>query len=93
MNDKSNFDAEQANHTPSLQEIPAPLKKETEMDANKKGKHLMIQHNVFLALAVLLTLAVGHSYIYSWETGRGMVIALTIMSWYAFLSVSEKIEG
>lgn len=85
--------AEQVKHAPSLQEIPAPLNKETEMDAYKKGKYLMIQHNVFLALAVLLTLVVGHSYIYSWETGRGMTIALTIMSWYAFLAVNEKIEG
>lgn len=85
--------AEQAKHVPPLQEIPAPLNKETEMDAFKKGKYLMIQHNVFLALAVLLTLVVGHSYIYSWETGRGMTIALTIISWYAFLSVNEKIEG
>jgi len=39
--------AEQAKHAPSLQEIPAPLNKETEMKAYKKGKKLMIQHNVF----------------------------------------------
>jgi hypothetical protein len=47
--------AEQAKHAPSLQEIPAPLNQETEMKAYKKGKKLMTQHNVFLALAVLTT--------------------------------------
>jgi hypothetical protein len=38
-----------------LQEIPAPLNKETEMKAYKKGKKLMIQHNVFLGFAVFTT--------------------------------------
>ena len=85
--------AEQAKNAPSLQEIPAPLNKETEMKAYKKGKYLMIQHNVFLALAVFLTLVVGHSFVYSWENGRGVIMALTIVCWYAFISVNEKIEG
>ena len=58
--------AEQAKVTISLQEIPAPLKKETEMEALKKAKKLMIQHNVFLAFAVILTLMAGLSYIFLW---------------------------
>ena len=43
--------AEQAKHAPSLQEIPAPITKETEMESLKKVKKQMlaVQHNVFLA--------------------------------------------
>lgn len=85
--------AKQAKQAPHLQEIPVPLNKETEMKAYKKGKYLMIQHNIFLALAVFLTLVVGHSFVYSWENGRGMIMALTIVCWYAFISVNEKISG
>ena len=84
--------AEKAKQATSLQEIPAPLNKETEMKSIKKGKNLMIQHNVFLGLAILFTLVVAHSYIFAWETGRGMVIFLTIVSWYAFLWVNDGID-
>lgn len=84
--------AEQAKNSSALQEIPAPLNKETEMRAYIKGKNLMIQHNVFLALAVFLTLVIGHSYIYSWENGRGVIIGLAIVCWYIFVSVNEKIN-
>ena len=84
--------AEQAKNSSALQEIPAPLNKESEMRAFIKGKNLLIQHNVFLALAVFLTLVIGHSYVYSWENGRGVIIGLAIVCWYVFVSVNEKIN-
>jgi predicted anti-sigma-YlaC factor YlaD len=89
--------AEQAKVAPSLQEIPAPLKKETEMEALKKVKKLMIQHNVFLALAVILTLMMGISYIFLWDEPRGAAApfvfgGLAVMFWFAFFVVNRKIS-
>jgi predicted anti-sigma-YlaC factor YlaD len=89
--------AEQAKVAPSLQEIPAPLKKETEMEALKKVKKLMIQHNVFLALAVILTLMMGISYIFLWDEPRGAAApfvfgGLAAMFWFAFFVVNRKIS-
>lgn len=89
--------AEQANIAISLQGIPAPLKKETEMEALKKVKKLMIQHNVFLALAVILTLMMGISYIFLWDEPRGAVApfvfgGLAAIFWTAFFIVNRKIS-
>lgn len=88
---------EQAKVTPSLQEIPAPLRKENEMEALKKVKKLMIQHNVFLALAVILTLMIGISYIFLWDEPRGAAApfvfgGLAAFFWTAFFVVSRKIS-
>lgn len=88
--------AEQAKITISLQEIPAPLKKETEMEALKKVKKLMIQHNVFLALAVILTMMAGLSYIFLLDEPRGPVApfifgGLAAIFWTAFFVVNRKI--
>ena len=83
-------------HAPSLQEIPAPLKKETEMEALKKVRKLMVQHNVFLALAVVLTIMVGISYIFLWDEPRGAAApyvfgGLAGIFWIAFFLVNRKI--
>ena len=88
---------EQAKIAPSLQEIPAPLKKENEMEALKKVKKLMIQHNVFLALAVILTLMMGISYIFLWDEPRGAAApfvfgGLAAFFWTAFFMVNRKIS-
>jgi hypothetical protein len=90
--------AEQAKSAPSLQEIPAPLNKETEMEALKKVKKLMVQHNVFLALAVVLTIMMGISYIFLWDEPRGAQApfvfgGLATLFWIAFFWVNRKIEG
>ena len=87
---------EQAKIAPSLQEIPAPLRKENEMEALKKVKKLMIQHNVFLAFAVILTLMAGLSYIFLWDEPRGDVAplvfgGLAVIFWTAFFVVNRKI--
>ena len=83
-------------HATSLQEIPAPLKKETEMEALKKVRKFMVQHHVFLALAVVLTIMVGISYIFLWDEPRGAVApyvfgGLAGIFWIAFFLVNRKI--
>ena len=89
--------AEQAKQAPSLQEIPVPLKKENEMEALKKVKKLMVQHNVFLALAVILTVMMGISYIFLWDEPRGAQApfvfgGLATLFWIAFFWVNRKIS-
>lgn len=89
--------AEQAKQAPSLQEIPAPLNKEIEMEALKKIKKLMVQHNAFLFLAVILTLMAGISYIFLWDEPRGAQApfvfgGMAIPFWIAFFWVNRKIS-
>lgn len=89
--------AEQAKRSPSLQEIPAPLKKENEMEALKKVRKLMVQHNVFLALAVILTIMMGIAYIFLWDEPRGAQApfvfgGLAVVFWGAFFWVNRKIS-
>ena len=87
---------EQARQTPSLQEIPAPLNKETEMEALKKIKKLMVQHNVFLFLAIALTIMAGISYIFLWDEPRGpqapfVFGGMAVPFWIAFFWVNRRI--
>lgn len=89
--------AQQAKNAPSLREIPAPIKKETEMEALKKVKKLMVQHNVFLALAVVATFMVGISAVFLWDEPRGpqapyIFGGLALIFWVAFFVVNRKIE-
>ena len=87
--------AEQAKNAPSLQEIPAPLNKETEMKAYKKGKKLMIQHNVFLGLAVFTTFLVGPAFfsLRDEDPFAPLVIAgIAVLFWTAFFWVNRKID-
>jgi len=89
--------AEQAKQAPHLQDIPAPLKKENEMEALKKVKKMMVQHNLFLALAVILTIMVGISYIFLWDEPRGAQApfvfgGMATIFWVAFFWVNRKIS-
>jgi hypothetical protein len=89
--------AKQAKNATSLQEIPVPINKETEMEALKKVRKLMVQHNVFLALAVILTLMVGISYIFLWDEPRGAAApfvfgGMATLFWIAFFMVNRKIS-
>ncbi len=89
--------AEQAKNATSLQEIPAPINKETEMEALKKVKRLLVQHNIFLALAVILTVMVGISYIFLWDEPRGAAApfvfgGLASIFWLAFFLVNRNIS-
>ena len=87
--------AEQAKNAPSLQEIPAPLNKETEMKAYEKGKKLMIQHNVFLALAVITTfLTIPGTISLRDEDPLApfLFIGIALIFWIAFFVVNKKIS-
>ena len=91
--------AEQAKSAPSLQEIPAPLRKDNEMEALKKVKKMMlsVQHHVFLALAVITTFMVGVSYIFLWDEPRGpqapfVFGGLALIFWIAFFIVNKRIS-
>ncbi|RPI91292.1 MAG: hypothetical protein EHM40_16185 [Chloroflexi bacterium] len=89
--------AGQAKRATSLQEIPVSLKKENEMEALKKVKKLMVQHNMFLALAVILTIMVGLSYIFLWDEPRGAAApfvfgGLAGIFWVAFFMVNKRIS-
>ena len=91
--------AEQAKNAPSLQEIPAPINKETEMESLKKVKKMMlsVQHHVFLAMAVITTFMVGVSAVFLWDEPRGpqapyIFGGLTLIFWIAFLLANKKIS-
>lgn len=67
------------------------------MEALKKVKKLMIQHNIFLALAVILTLMMGISYIFLWDEPRGPAApfvfgGLAAFFWTVFFVVNRKIS-
>jgi anti-sigma factor RsiW len=90
--------AEQAKNVPSLQEIPAPINKESEMEALKKVKKMMlsVQHHVFLAVAVIATFMVGISAVFLWDEPRGpqapyIFGGLALIFWIAFFLVNKKI--
>ena len=87
--------AEQAKHAPSLQEIPAPITKETEMEALKKVKKLMIQHNVFLFMAVLttfLSVPAAISLYDEFPPAPFLFLGVAIIFWVAFFWVNRKID-
>jgi len=87
--------AEQAKHAPSLQEIPAPLNKETEMKAYKKGKKLMTQHNLFLLGAIFMTFLTAPATISLRDEdpiAPFLFGGIALIFWVAFLWVNKKID-
>jgi anti-sigma factor RsiW len=87
--------AEQAKMAPTLQEIPAPLNKETEMKAYKKGRKLMVQHNVFLFMAVLTTFLSVPAAISLYDEFRPapfLFLGIAAIFWSGFFWVNRKIE-
>lgn len=88
---------EQAGQATFLQDIPKPLKKENEMEAFKKARKLMIQHNVFLTVAVIQTCMVGISFAFFWDGNHGAAVpfvfgGLALFFWIAFFLVNRRIE-
>ena len=85
--------ANQAKNAASLQEIPAPINKETEMETFKKVKKLMVQHNVFLVLAVLTTfmLPMGMPLLVNWHV-KTTCFRCLILSLLACSKTSRKKE-
>jgi len=87
--------ANQAKNAASLQEIPAPINKETEMEAFKKVRKLMVQHNVFLALAVLTTFLTGMAFISLRDEdpfAPFIMMGMAGIFWFAFFMVNRKIS-
>jgi len=87
--------AEQAKNAPSLQEIPAPLNKETEMKAYKKGKKLMTQHNLFLLGAIFMTFLTAPATISLRDEdpiAPFLFGGIALIFWIAFLWVNKKID-
>jgi hypothetical protein len=85
--------AEQASRATSLQEIPAPLKKETEMESLKKAKKQLVLRNIYMVLALLFTFDIGillifhitpiAAYMFAWMAG---------LFWYAYYRVNKKMS-
>lgn len=84
--------AEQATKASSLQEIPAPLKKENEMESLKKAKKQMVLRNIYMALALLFTFDVGVLLIFHLEPIAVYALAWTAgLLWYAYYRINKKI--
>jgi hypothetical protein len=87
--------AEQAKHAPSLQEIPVPLNKETEMKSYKRGKKLMTQHNVFLGFAVFTTFLTFPAFVSLRDEdpfAPFVIAGIAALFWIAFFIVNRKID-
>jgi len=87
--------AELAKHAPSLQEIPAPINKETEMKSYKKGRKLMIQHNVFLGLAVFTTFLSFPAFVSLRDEdplAPFYIAGVAVIFWVAFFWANKKID-
>ena len=76
-------------------DIPITLTEENEMKAFKKAKRLMIQHNLFLLLAVLFTFlfAMGLTFIAD-ERPIGPVVFLGVagLFWFLFFRVNRQFD-
>lgn len=84
--------AEQAKRATTLQEIPAPLKKETEMEALKKAKRQMALRNVYMVLALLFTFDAGVLVIFHLLPIAIYVMAwVAALCWYAYYRINKKI--
>lgn len=87
--------AEQAKKIKPLQEIPAPYNKENEMDAFKKVKRLMVQHNVFLILAVITTFMFGMSLIFLLDENPiapYVILGLSAFFWAGFYRANKQMS-
>lgn len=78
-----------------LQEIPAPFDKENEMEAFKKVKRTMFQHNIFLILAVITTFMFGMSWIFLLDENPiapYVILGLAGFFWTAFFIVNKQLS-
>jgi len=83
--------ADQTQHTTSLQEIPAPLKKETEMESLKKAKKQMVLRNIYMVLALLFTFDIGILLIFHiMPIAVYMFVWMAGLLWYAYYRVNKK---
>jgi len=84
--------AEQAKCATPLQEIPAPLKKETEMESLKQAKRQIVLRNVYMVLALLFTFDAGILMIFHLEPiAIYVMLWMAGLFWYAYYRVNKKI--
>lgn len=79
----------------NLSDIPIQLTEDHEMKAFKKAKRLMVQHNVYLVLAVLFTFlfAMGLTFIADERPiGPAIFLAVAGLFWYLFYRVNRTLE-
>lgn len=87
--------AQKAKEFTPLQEIPAPYHKENEMEAFKKVKRMLFQHNIFLILAVVTTFMFGMSLIFLLDENPiapFVILGLSGFFWAAFLVVNRQLS-
>jgi VIT1/CCC1 family predicted Fe2+/Mn2+ transporter len=89
--------SEQADLKNTLQEIPAPINKESEMEALRKAKRLMVQHNAFLAAAIVLSMMTALSYLFLSDEPRGAVAplifgGLAVVFWVGFFMANRGLS-
>lgn len=86
--------AQRAQETKLPNDIPIPLTEDDEMKAFKKAKRLMLQHNLFLFLAVLFTFlfAMGLTFIAD-ERPQGPVAFFFVagLFWLLFYRVNRQL--
>ena len=76
--------------------IPLPVNKETEMEAFKKVKRLMVQHNLFLVAAILTTFLTGMAYLFvSDDTPAApfVLLALAAFFWVGFYLINRQFDA
>jgi hypothetical protein len=88
--------AERAGQSKIPNDLPIPLTEDTEMKAFKKARRLMIQHNLFLILAILFTFlfAMGLTFIAD-ERPIGPVVFLLVagLFWFLFYRVNRRLDA
>ncbi len=93
--------ARQASQTPALEPITIPLTKDDEMKSFERTKRLLFQKNLFLALAIFVSLSLlafrieetGVTWL--WQGARGMVWVLVVAAallWVAFASITYQLQ-
>lgn len=76
-------------------DIDVPLQEEDEMKAFKKAKRMMIQHNLFLILAVAFTFmfAIGMTVLLDENpVGPAVFFVLALVFWSAFALVNRRMN-
>lgn len=88
--------AQRAQEMDISEDIDIPLKEEDEMKAFKRAKRLMIQHNLFLAIAVAFTFmfAIGVTVLLD-ENPLGPLVffILAAASWSMYFLVNRRMDG
>ena len=85
--------AERARRAPSLQEIPTPITKETEMEALEKIKRWTLWRNLLLVTALIFTFDVGIMVVFHLiPIAIYIMVWLAGLFWYVYYHVNKRIN-